>query len=60
VLEAILLNTTAKRAKIGVREAVVYWFKRDLQLRNNKALSLAAVKTKETDILLICVFLVSL
>ena len=59
VLEATLSNTAAERAKIGVGEAVVHWFKRDLRLCDNKALSLAAAKTKETGVLLICVFLVS-
>lgn len=37
----------------------MHWFKRDLRLRDNKALSLAVAGTKETDVPLICVFLVS-
>lgn len=59
VLEATLSNTTAERAKIGVGEAVVHWFKRDLRLRDNKALSLAAAKAKEKEVPLICMFSVS-
>lgn len=59
VLEATLSNTAAERAKIGVGGAVLHWFKRDLRLCDNKALSLAAAKAKEKDVPLICVFSVS-
>ena len=59
VLEATLSNSAAERAKIGVGEAVVHWFGRDLRLHDNEALSLAVAGTKVTDVPLICVFLVS-
>ena len=59
VLEATLSNNAVGQAKIGVGEAVVHWFGRDLRLHDNKALSLAVARTKETDVPLICVFSVS-
>ncbi|OCL02033.1 hypothetical protein AOQ84DRAFT_393245 [Glonium stellatum] len=59
VLEGTLVNTAAERAKIKAGGAVVHWFKRDLRLRDNRGLSLAAAKAKENGVPLICIFLVS-
>lgn len=59
VLEQTIADTQEQRDKIAVGDAVVHWFKRDLRLRDNKALSMAARKAKEGGVPLVCIFVVS-
>ncbi|EKG12983.1 Cryptochrome/DNA photolyase class 1 [Macrophomina phaseolina MS6] len=59
LLEQTIKSTKSDRGKIKHGAAVVHWFKRDLRLRDNVALSLAAKKAKDASIPLICVFIVS-
>ena len=59
VLNHTLSDTQAARNKIQAGESVVHWFKRDLRLQDNRALSLASQKAKEKGIPLICVYIIS-
>ncbi|KAK3075133.1 DNA photolyase phr1 [Teratosphaeriaceae sp. CCFEE 6253] len=59
VLNRLLQSTQNRRAKIGVGEAVVHWFKRDLRTHDNRALSMASEKAKSGGVPLICMFIVS-
>ncbi|GME22494.1 Deoxyribodipyrimidine photo-lyase protein [Neofusicoccum parvum] len=59
VLGQTIADTQKQRSKIAVGDAVVHWFKRDLRLRDNKALSMAAAKAKEGGVPLVCVFVIS-
>jgi deoxyribodipyrimidine photo-lyase len=59
VLNRTLADTQAARDKIQAGDSVVHWFKRDLRLQDNRALSLASRKAKEKGIPLICVYIVS-
>ena len=58
-LNSAVQNTEKDRAKITPAQCVVHWFKRDLRRADNKALSLASKKAKESGVPLICMFLVS-
>ncbi|KAF2840979.1 hypothetical protein M501DRAFT_990911 [Patellaria atrata CBS 101060] len=58
-LEGAIASTAQSRAKITTGNAVVFWFKRDLRIRDNKGLSLAGKKAREAGIPLLCVFVVS-
>lgn len=54
------LEETAKaREQVQVKNAVVFWFKMDLRMRDNRALWLASQKAKEADVPLICLYIVS-
>jgi deoxyribodipyrimidine photo-lyase len=59
VLEHTISETKAARSKIKPGKAVLHWFKRDLRLNDNKALSMAAKLAKEAGVPLICLFVVS-
>lgn len=58
-LEAAVRDTRGEREKIKVGRCVVHWYKRDLRTFDNRSLSLAARKSKEAGVPLICVFLLS-
>lgn len=60
VLEAALKDTSAIRNKVPVGDAVIHWFRGDLRLRDNKALSWADEKARSKDgVTLITVFCIS-
>ena len=59
VLDATIESTSEARSKIPVGECVVHWYKRDLRLKDNRALSLASKKAAEKGVPLICMFIVS-
>ncbi|KAF2815889.1 photolyase [Mytilinidion resinicola] len=59
VLSTTLSETKSARDSTAIGESVVHWFKRNLRLRDNKGLSLAAAKAKAGGVPLVCVFLVS-
>ncbi|KAI9888514.1 MAG: hypothetical protein M1814_006848 [Vezdaea aestivalis] len=58
-LKAALKSTELDRAKIKVKDAVIHWFKGDLRMQDNKALSLAAEKASEAKVPLVCMYLIS-
>ncbi|KAF2089796.1 hypothetical protein K490DRAFT_36250 [Saccharata proteae CBS 121410] len=58
-LHSTLSSTESSRAEISVGKAVVHWFKRDLRLTDNTALSLASAKARNANVPLICIFVVS-
>lgn len=59
VLEKILKDTASQRNMVEVGDAVVHWFKRDLRLHDNKALSKACAKANSQGVPLVCLFIVS-
>ena len=59
VLAQALKDTQAARAKIALKDAVVFWFKMDLRTRDNRGLHLAAEKAKSKGVPLLCVYLAS-
>ncbi len=59
LLHAALKETANERAKIGVKDAVVHWFKWDLRTGDNKALHLASKKAQEKGVPLIGLYIVS-
>lgn len=59
LLAKTLDDTETARNNVKPGSSIVHWFKRDLRLRDNKALSLASAKAKEHGIPLICLFIVS-
>ena len=59
LLRDTIKGTEKEREKIKAGECVVHWFKRDLRIRDNKALSLASKKAKQGGVPLVCMFLVS-
>jgi len=59
LLNAALRETSGPREKIGVGDAVVHWFKRDLRLIDNRALRTASEKAKSKGVPLICMFVIS-
>lgn len=58
-LEKALSETAEDREKISKGDAVVFWFKQDLRTSDNRGLSLAARRAKDSGVPLICVYLVS-
>jgi deoxyribodipyrimidine photo-lyase len=58
-LETTIKDTQDSRAKIKLGKCVVHWFKRDLRVHDNRALSLASKKAKEGGVPLICMFIIS-
>lgn len=58
-LHATLRETAEVRLSIPSGKSVVHWFKRDLRIYDNKALSLASTKATELGVPLICLFIVS-
>jgi deoxyribodipyrimidine photo-lyase len=59
VLEKAIEETEEQRAKIEPGKAVLYWFKRDLRLHDNRGLALATEKARHASIPLITLFVVS-
>ncbi|RDW82807.1 putative deoxyribodipyrimidine photo-lyase [Coleophoma cylindrospora] len=59
LLNSALEDTRAQRDKIGVRNAVVHWYKCDLRTKDNKSLHLASQKAKEKGAPLIAMYIVS-
>ncbi|KAF2439871.1 hypothetical protein P171DRAFT_435722 [Karstenula rhodostoma CBS 690.94] len=62
ILDATLASTKGAREKIGkgeAGEAVIHWFKRDLRIRDNTALSKASALAKEEGIGVIGVWVMS-
>jgi deoxyribodipyrimidine photo-lyase len=59
VLAQTMADTKAARQQIKPGRAVLHYFKRDLRLNDNKALSMAAELAKKENIPLICLFVVS-
>ncbi|KAK3646400.1 DNA photolyase phr1 [Elasticomyces elasticus] len=60
VLNRILESSKEMRTyQIEGGGAVVHWFKRDLRLTDNRALSMASEKAKKEGVPLICMFIVS-
>ncbi|KAI9656128.1 MAG: hypothetical protein M1831_004699 [Alyxoria varia] len=55
-LERALKDTAGDRESIDVGKAVIFWFKRDLRLRDNKPLSEASDKAQSKGVPLICVY----
>jgi deoxyribodipyrimidine photo-lyase len=59
-LESAIEDTADQRGKkIEVGKCVVHWFKRDLRIYDNRALSQASKIAQEAGVPLICMFLVS-
>ena len=59
LLEKTIKETTSRRKDIGVGDAVIHWFKRDLRLQDNRPLSEASELAKKAQVPLICLFIVS-
>jgi deoxyribodipyrimidine photo-lyase len=59
VLENELKGTAGTREAIKPGKAVLFWYKRDLRLFDNRGLELAATKAKKASIPLICLYIVS-
>lgn len=59
VLNQTVADTEAQRKKIAIGDCVVHWFKRDMRLSDNRALSLASKKAKDNGVPLVCMFIVS-
>lgn len=59
VLESTIKGTKSQREKVKVGDCVIHWFKRDLRIDDNTALSLACQKAREGGVPLVCMFLVS-
>lgn len=58
-LQAAQRDTTTTRRKAKVGDAVVHWFKMDLRMSDNTALSMASQKAKEAGVPLICMYIAS-
>lgn len=58
-LQAAQRDTMAARRKAKVGDAVVHWFKMDLRMSDNTALSMASLKAKEAGVPLICMYIAS-
>lgn len=54
-----LEDTAQDRREVGVKDAVVHWFKNDLRCGDNKSLAVASDRAKEAGVPLICIYLVS-
>ena len=52
-------ETRSGRERIGVKNAVLHWYKCDLRTADNKALHLASEKAKSKGVPLICLHLIS-
>lgn len=59
VVQAAQLETSAARRAVAVGDAVVHWFKMDLRVSDNSALSMAAAKAKDAGVPLIALYVVS-
>ncbi|KAH0562850.1 hypothetical protein GP486_002537, partial [Trichoglossum hirsutum] len=52
-------DTREDRGNIKTRSAVIHWLKCDLRLQDNTALHLAAERARESDVPLICMYIIS-
>ena len=59
LLNSALAETRLDRGNIEVKDAVVHWFRSDLRVRDNRALHAASEKSKEGNVPLITMFIVS-
>ncbi|KAF2434668.1 deoxyribodipyrimidine photo-lyase [Tothia fuscella] len=59
VLEKMIADSQTARDSIRPGKAIMHWFKRDLRLYDNRALSMASKLAKMEGIPLICLFVVS-
>lgn len=59
LVQAAQRETSTARRKVTTGEAVVHWFKMDLRVSDNRALSMAAAKAKEANVPLIALYVVS-
>jgi deoxyribodipyrimidine photo-lyase len=59
ILAQTMANTKTARQQVKPGKAVLHYFKRDLRLNDNRALSMAAELAKKENIPLICLFVVS-
>ena len=58
-LEKAIEETQDQRESIEVKSAVIFWYKCDTRMRDNKGLHLAAEKAKSKGVPLICMYFVS-
>lgn len=58
-LKKALAETKQQRDAIEIGDAVIHWFRMDVRLGDNKALSLAAGKAKSKGVPLICIYILS-
>ncbi|KAI1093999.1 deoxyribodipyrimidine photo-lyase [Rostrohypoxylon terebratum] len=58
-LETALEQTASTRRNEMVKEAVIHWFKTDLRTKDNRALWEASQKAQESDVPLICIYILS-
>lgn len=58
-LERVLKATQSSRSKVEAGKSVMHWFKNDLRMSDNKALSLASNAAQKAGVPLICVYFVS-
>lgn len=58
-LNKAIASTHEQRDRVEVGDCVIHWYKCDLRLQDNKALSLASQKAKSQGVPLICIYLVS-
>ena len=58
-LEKALKDTASGRESVDVGHAVIFWFKRDIRLRDNKAIAEASDKAQSKGVPLICVYITS-
>ncbi|CAD6505304.1 BgTH12-00796 [Blumeria graminis f. sp. triticale] len=59
ILNAALAETHKLRENTKVGKAVVHWFKSDLRVKDNHALSAASEKAREADVPLLALFILS-
>lgn len=59
LVQAAQRETTTARRNVTTGDAVVHWFKMDLRVSDNRALSMAAAKAKEANVPLIALYVVS-
>ncbi|KAJ9132094.1 Deoxyribodipyrimidine photo-lyase [Pleurostoma richardsiae] len=58
-LQSVLADTAAFRSRVPVRGAVVHWFKMDLRLSENTALSIACDRAREAGVPLLALYVAS-
>ncbi|ETN37481.1 uncharacterized protein HMPREF1541_07103 [Cyphellophora europaea CBS 101466] len=58
-LEKALSETEAARADVALGDSVVFWFKQDLRVGDNRGLSAAARCAEQAGVPLVCVYLAS-
>lgn len=58
-LQNTISETQKDRDAVAIGGAVIHWFKSDLRINDNKALSMASEKAKSKGVPLICMYLIS-